>query len=76
MADFELGPDGRSTDLRPGGGVPDWMARTLNFCSNCGTALRFGAIEGEDRDRLSCPACGLDETVHIPLGPPVAGGYE
>jgi ADP-ribose pyrophosphatase YjhB (NUDIX family) len=58
VADFELGPDGRSTDLRPGGGVPDWMARTLNFCSNCGTALRFGAIEGEDRDRLSCPACG------------------
>jgi ADP-ribose pyrophosphatase YjhB (NUDIX family) len=58
VADFELGPDGRSTDVRPGGGVPDWMARTLNFCSNCGTALRFGAIEGEDRDRLSCPACG------------------
>jgi len=20
---------------------------------------------------LSCPACGLDETLHIPLGPPV-----
>ena len=25
---------------------------------------------------LSCPACGMDETIHIPLGPPVAGGYE
>jgi ADP-ribose pyrophosphatase YjhB (NUDIX family) len=55
---FDIGPDGRSTDLQPGRGVPDWMARTLNFCSSCGTALRFGAIEGEDRDRLSCPECG------------------
>jgi ADP-ribose pyrophosphatase YjhB (NUDIX family) len=55
---FDLGPDGRSTDLEPGRGVPDWMARTLNFCSRCGTALEFGAIDGEDRDRLSCPSCG------------------
>jgi ADP-ribose pyrophosphatase YjhB (NUDIX family) len=55
---FELGPDGRSTDLESGRGVPDWIARTLNFCSRCGTALQFGAIDGEDRDRLSCPSCG------------------
>jgi ADP-ribose pyrophosphatase YjhB (NUDIX family) len=34
------------------------MAQTLNFCSNCGASLRFGRIEGEDRDRLSCPDCG------------------
>ena len=34
------------------------MAQILNFCSNCGTSLRFGQIEGEDRDRLSCPECG------------------
>ena len=34
------------------------MAQFLNFCSNCGTSLRFGQIEGEDRDRLSCPECG------------------
>ena len=53
-----LGPDGRSTDLASGRGVPDWIAETLNFCSNCGTRLRFGAIDGEDRDRLSCPGCG------------------
>ena len=55
---FDLGPDGRSTDLEPGRGVPDWMARTLNFCSRCGSELRFGAIDGEDRDRLSCATCG------------------
>ena len=58
METFELGPDGRSTDLESGRGVPDWIARTLNFCSRCGTALQFGAIDGEDRDRLSCPSCG------------------
>jgi ADP-ribose pyrophosphatase YjhB (NUDIX family) len=56
--DLDLGPDGRATDLAPGRGVPDWMARTLNFCSSCGSALRFGSIEGEDRDRLSCSSCG------------------
>jgi ADP-ribose pyrophosphatase YjhB (NUDIX family) len=56
--EVERGPDGRSTDLPSGGGVPSWLGRGLNFCSNCGAALRFGAIEGEDRDRLSCSACG------------------
>ncbi|WP_295557565.1 hypothetical protein [uncultured Hyphomicrobium sp.] len=25
---------------------------------------------------LSCAACGLDETIHIPLGPPVIGGAD
>lgn len=25
---------------------------------------------------LSCAACGLDETIHIPLGPPVMGGLD
>ena len=34
------------------------MAQSLNFCPNCGASLRFGAIDGEDRDRLSCPSCG------------------
>lgn len=58
MEDLALGPDGRSTDLAPGGGVPPWMARTLNFCPNCGTSLQFGEIAGEDRHRLSCPSCG------------------
>jgi predicted RNA-binding Zn-ribbon protein involved in translation (DUF1610 family) len=26
--------------------------------------------------QLSCKGCGLDETIHIPLGPPVAGGLD
>jgi ADP-ribose pyrophosphatase YjhB (NUDIX family) len=55
---FDRGRDGRSTDLASGGGVPTWIAQSLNFCSNCGSALRHGAIDGEDRDRLSCAACG------------------
>jgi ADP-ribose pyrophosphatase YjhB (NUDIX family) len=55
---FERGPDGRSTDLPSGGGVPAWLAASLNFCSRCGARLTFGSIDGEDRDRLACPACG------------------
>lgn len=58
MDDFDRGPDGRSTDLRSGAGVPSWMAETLQFCSSCGGSLRFGRIDGEDRHRLSCPDCG------------------
>ncbi len=58
MDEFERGPDGRSTDLDSGQGVPRWMAHHLNFCSSCGTSLSFGAIPGEDRDRLSCRSCG------------------
>jgi len=58
MDEFDRGPDGRSTDLDSGRGVPDWIASSLNFCSRCGASLRFGAIDGEDRDRLSCPSCG------------------
>ncbi len=54
----QRGPDGRSTDLPSGGGVPAWIGRSLNFCTNCGSALQFGAITGEDRDRSSCAACG------------------
>jgi ADP-ribose pyrophosphatase YjhB (NUDIX family) len=53
------GPDARSTDIASGQGVPDWLAATLNHCTRCGTALRLGPIEGEDRDRLACPRCGL-----------------
>jgi ADP-ribose pyrophosphatase YjhB (NUDIX family) len=56
--DFERGPDGRSTDLDSGRGVPGWLAQHLNFCSSCGASLRFGSIPGEDRHRLSCPSCG------------------
>jgi ADP-ribose pyrophosphatase YjhB (NUDIX family) len=58
MDEFERGLDGRSTDLPSGRGVPEWLARHLNFCANCGASLHFGTIDGEGRDRLSCPACG------------------
>jgi ADP-ribose pyrophosphatase YjhB (NUDIX family) len=58
MDEFERGPDGRSTDLASGRGVPPWIATSLNFCSRCGATLRLGTIPGEDRDRLSCEACG------------------
>ena len=53
------GPDGRSTGIASGGGVPRWIAASLRFCTRCGNELAFGAIEGEDRNRLSCPSCGL-----------------
>jgi ADP-ribose pyrophosphatase YjhB (NUDIX family) len=58
MDRVERGPDGRSSELASGLGVPHWMARSLNFGSNCGASLRFGSIVGEDRDRPSCPECG------------------
>jgi ADP-ribose pyrophosphatase YjhB (NUDIX family) len=58
MDEFDRGPDGRSTDVASGGGAPSWMASSLNFCSRCGSSLRFGLVEGEDRERLSCGACG------------------
>ncbi len=52
------GPDGRATDADSGGGVPNWLAATLNYCTRCGGDLRFGPVEGEDRDRLACGSCG------------------
>ena len=58
MDEFERGPDGRSTNVASGGGVPPWMASSLNFCSRCGSQLEFGPLEGEDRERLACPSCG------------------
>ena len=54
----DRGPDARSTDVASGAGVPPWLAESLKFCSNCGAPLAFGSIEGEDRDRLACAACG------------------
>ena len=54
----ERGPDARSTDIASGGGVPGWLASMLNFCSRCGAELRFGFIDGEDRERLACEQCG------------------
>jgi ADP-ribose pyrophosphatase YjhB (NUDIX family) len=55
---FDRGLDGRSTDLPSGRGVPSWIADSLRFCSRCGSALVFGAIPGEDRERLACGTCG------------------
>jgi ADP-ribose pyrophosphatase YjhB (NUDIX family) len=56
---YDRGPDARSTDIDSGGGVPSWIATSLNYCTRCGEALEFGAVEGEDRDRLACPSCGF-----------------
>ena len=58
-APLPRGPDGRSTGIDSGLGVPDWMASNLNFCSRCGSRLRFGSIDGEDRHRLACDSCGF-----------------
>ena len=55
---LDRGPDARSTDLPSGGGVPAWLAATLSHCTNCGGPLELGAIEGEERHRLACSACG------------------
>ncbi len=52
------GRDGRSSEIDSGGGVPRWMATSLNFCPRCGSALMFGEVAGDQRHRLSCPACG------------------
>jgi ADP-ribose pyrophosphatase YjhB (NUDIX family) len=54
----DRGPDARSTDIDSGRGVPSWLASSLNYCTSCGGELRFGPIEGEDRDRLACESCG------------------
>lgn len=54
----DRGPDARSTDIDSGRGVPAWLAASLNYCTRCGGDLRFGPVEGEDRDRLACESCG------------------
>ncbi|HXI46535.1 MAG TPA: NUDIX hydrolase [Candidatus Acidoferrales bacterium] len=57
--ELDRGPDARPTDIASGRGVPEWLAASLNFCSRCGAELRFGEVEGEERHRLACPACGF-----------------
>lgn len=54
----------KPSNVRPdsasaGGGLPGWLAATLNFCSRCGAPLRLGLVENEDRERLVCQACGF-----------------
>lgn len=55
---LDRGLDARSTDIESGHGVPSWIAASLNYCTRCGAGLRFGPVEGEDRERLACEACG------------------
>ncbi len=50
----------RMTDVQFGqGGLPDWLERSVRFCSRCGTKLDFGAVAGEERQRHACPNCGF-----------------
>lgn len=53
------GADGRASDRPSGLGPPEWIASTLRHCTRCGTRLAFGSVPGEERERLSCPSCGL-----------------
>ena len=57
-------PADRSTGR---GGVPEWLEPNLRFCSRCGTALDFGPVAGEDRERLACRACGFVSYVNPKL---------
>jgi ADP-ribose pyrophosphatase YjhB (NUDIX family) len=59
LAAMGRGPDGRSTDIESGLGVPRWMGSMLNFCSRCGEELALGPLPTESRDRLACAACGF-----------------
>jgi ADP-ribose pyrophosphatase YjhB (NUDIX family) len=40
------------------GGIPGWLVPIVRHCSRCGGTLVFGPVEGEERDRLFCSACG------------------
>jgi ADP-ribose pyrophosphatase YjhB (NUDIX family) len=40
-------------------GAPAWLRAVLNFCSRCGTPLALALVQGEDRERLACTACGF-----------------
>lgn len=54
----DRGPRSRRSRPRQGG-VPDWLAESLKFCSRCAAPLLFGPVEGEERERLVCVACGF-----------------
>jgi len=53
------GPDARSTDLPAGGGVPAWLAATIQHCANCGGLLDLRLLPTEERPRLVCVDCGF-----------------
>ena len=59
--DRRAGAAARTPDPRtspPAGAFPPGSRHASGICSRCGTALDFGPVAGEDRDRASCPACG------------------
>lgn len=59
VAAFGRGPDGRSTDIESGLGVPRWLQGLVRHCSRCGALLTAGMPQGENRERLACAACGF-----------------
>lgn len=52
------GPDGRSTGIPSRGGTPAWVTASLRYCGRCGSALRRGPVEHDERDRDACTSCG------------------
>jgi ADP-ribose pyrophosphatase YjhB (NUDIX family) len=53
------GPDGRSTDIESGRGVPRWLQGFVRYCGRCGAALAASVPPGENRERMTCTACGF-----------------
>ncbi len=58
LASIGRGPDGRSTDIASGAGVPGWLASSFRHCTRCGGELALAAPPEENRERLVCIACG------------------
>lgn len=62
--------------------LASWRAdpETAVACPLC-TAAGLTIVDRSARPyaewyQLTCSACALDETIHIPLAPPVMGGYD
>ena len=53
------GPDGRSTDIESGLGVPHWLQGHVRHCGRCGAPLAASVPPGENRERMACAACGF-----------------
>ena len=48
-----------SPPRRQGGGVPEWLAGLLRYCSRCAAPLAYGSLPTEERERLICGRCGF-----------------
>jgi ADP-ribose pyrophosphatase YjhB (NUDIX family) len=59
LASADRGPDGRSTDIASGDGVPRWILGMLRYCSRCGAPLATATPPEENRERLVCANCGF-----------------